>query len=87
MPKSKKEDLEKVTLNIVKGDKETLATFHANLGWSVAARILIRDYCQYLREEAEDRGLEGVLGNLSLEDLLSEPTGNSPVRSGPEVSG
>lgn len=58
MPKAAEYDLEKVTLNIVKGDKETLGTFYAKLGWSVAARELIHKHCNELRKAAEDDGLE-----------------------------
>ena len=45
-----KEPLQKVTLNLVVGDKETLADFHPAMGWSVAARRIIHNYCAKLRE-------------------------------------
>ena len=45
--------LEKVTLNLAKGDKDTLAAFHPDLGWSVAAREVIKRYCNILRSEEE----------------------------------
>lgn len=45
--------LEKVTLNLHEGDKDTLAAFHPDLGWSVAARRVIRNYCATLRDEEE----------------------------------
>lgn len=80
-----KEELEKVTLNITKGDKETLATFHSTIGWSVAARALINKYCEWLRKEAESKGLDGAVGSINMEEILRDrkPT----IRSGPEVAG
>ena len=45
--------LEKVTLNLFEGDKDTLAAFHPDLGWSVAARRVIHNYCATLREEED----------------------------------
>ena len=50
MPKSEKVPLEKVTLNLVEGDKETLASFYPVAGWSVAARGFINLVCKNLRE-------------------------------------
>lgn len=52
MAKSK-DPLEKVTLNLVEGDKDTLAAFHPDLGWSVALRQVVHNYCTMLREEEE----------------------------------
>ena len=43
--------LEKVTLNLFKGDKDTLAAFYPSRGWSVAAREIIEDHCAALRAE------------------------------------
>ena len=43
---AKKEDLEKVTLNITRGDKELLTQFYPVIGWSVAARRVIHNHCQ-----------------------------------------
>lgn len=84
MPKPADKDLEKVTLNIYTGDKETLATFYSPLGWSVAARELISEHCKSLRKAAEDAGLEGPRPDVELEIPDGQP--NSPVRSGPEVT-
>lgn len=48
--------LEKVTLNIVEGDKETLQRFYHSMGWSVAARRILNDYCEQLRKLANHEG-------------------------------
>lgn len=45
--------LEKVTLNLVEGDKDILAAFHPDLGWSVACREVIKRYCATLRSEEQ----------------------------------
>ena len=50
MARRRQEPLEKVTLNITEGDKETLANFYPALGWSVAARIILNKACNRLRE-------------------------------------
>ena len=42
--------LEKVTLNLRKGDKEILAKHYKKVGWSVAARTIIHDFCGRLEE-------------------------------------
>lgn len=46
-----KAPLEKVTINIFIGDKETLADFFPASGWSVAARHIINNYCNELRKK------------------------------------
>ncbi len=43
--------LQKVTLNLQAGDKDTLISFHTAKGWSVAAREIIHKYCERLREK------------------------------------
>ncbi len=43
---AKKEDLEKVTINITRGDKGLLVQFYPVIGWSVAARRIINNHCQ-----------------------------------------
>ena len=48
---AKKEDLEKVTFNMTKGDKELLTQFYPVIGWSVAARRIIRNHCQVKLEK------------------------------------
>ena len=50
MPKARA-PLEKVTLNIFKGDKEVIQKFYPALGWSVASREVIHNFCQSLREK------------------------------------
>lgn len=54
MPKKAERSLEKVTLNLYEGDKETLAAFYPKLGWSVATRWLIHQFCNRLREENDN---------------------------------
>ena len=50
MPKPKGALLEKVTLNLYAGDKETLRKFWHAKGWSVAAREIIHNACKRLEE-------------------------------------
>ena len=50
MAKKSEVPLQKVTLNLELGDKDTLTTFHPVKGWSVAAREVIHRYCDILRE-------------------------------------
>ena len=50
-----RDPLEKVTLNLFKGDKDTLVAFHPTAGWSVAARDIINKYCNQLREQEEEQ--------------------------------
>ena len=42
--------LEKVTINLIEGDKHILSAFYPEKGWSVAAREIINNYCTQLRE-------------------------------------
>lgn len=51
MPREPKVVLEKVTLNLVAGDRDILAAFNPASGWSVAARNLIHRHCELLREK------------------------------------
>ncbi len=51
--------LEKVTMNLFAGDKDTLTSFHPAKGWSVAAREVLHIYCERLRE----RDSQEVLAN------------------------
>jgi len=55
--------LEKVTLNIFTGDKDTLIDFFPASGWSVAARHIIHNHCKKLREKASKMKTE----NLTIE--------------------
>ena len=42
--------LEKVTLNLLAGDKQVLEQYYHIMGWSVAARLIIHNVCNKLRE-------------------------------------
>ncbi len=42
--------LEKVTLNLLAGDKQVLEQYYHVMGWSVAARSIIHNVCNKLRE-------------------------------------
>ena len=48
-------DLQKVTLNLAMGDKDTLAAFYPQVGWSVAARRIIELHCNQLRASEPKR--------------------------------
>lgn len=62
-----KKRFQKVTLNLVEGDKETLQKFYASMGWTVAARILIHKYCKALREqEGKAKVFSDDLDNVEL---------------------
>lgn len=50
MPRESGTALEKVTINLYDGDKDTLSSFYSTMGWSVAARRIIHKYCEVLRE-------------------------------------
>ena len=65
MPSKVETPLEKVTLNLFKGDKKTLQEFFPAKGWSVAAREFIYNVCQRLRE----RDSKEVLGESDLSDI------------------
>lgn len=45
----KDEILEKVTLNLYQGDRETLQSFYPRTPWSVVVREAIHDLCKRLR--------------------------------------
>ncbi len=60
MPKETGIDLEKVTLNLYRGDKDILASFYSALGWSVAARNIIHKYCEILREKDSQEVMTAV---------------------------
>lgn len=51
MPREAGPELQKVTLNLLEGDREILAAFFPGAGWSVAARTIIHKYCMSLLEE------------------------------------
>lgn len=51
MPREFGVELEKVTINLHVGDKETLTNFYSVMGWTVAARRIIHKFCDVLREK------------------------------------
>jgi len=69
MARRAKTELEKVTLNLFKGDKETLERFAPNAGWSVAARDILNERCEELRSfESEKMVVQDVPIKLSLKE-------------------
>lgn len=69
MSRQKSVPLEKVTLNLEEGDRETLIKFYPHVGWSVAARRIIKIHCAHLNElesqqskpfNVEDIDLSGI---------------------------
>lgn len=64
MGRRKEDNLEKVTLNIEKGTRETLAKFFPTLGWSVAARKILDQSCRRLNERASQ--------NIPEEDRIND---------------
>lgn len=71
MPKASEVPLQKVTLNLVEGDKDLLASYYGNLGWSVAAREIIHRFCAKLREKDSQEVQSGKI-DLDLTSLLPE---------------
>ena len=69
MPKASEVPLQKVTLNLVEGDKDLLASYYGNLGWSVAAREIIHRFCVKLREK-DSQEVQSGTGKIDL-DLTS----------------
>ncbi len=72
MPPKVKSPLEKVTLNLFAGDKDTLQSFFPAKGYSVALRELINNICRRLRESDSQEVLGGVEPldvEIPLEDL------------------
>ena len=75
MPRPSEVPLEKVTLNLMEGDKDTLESFYPVTGWTVAARIIINGFCRRLREQdsqevlAESEALRVEIPKDSLEGL------------------
>jgi len=63
-------ELQKVTLNIIKGDREVLEKWFPTTGWSVAARTVIHKFCNRLR--TDEQGKE----ELDIQTLLDEDAGN-----------
>jgi len=58
--------LEKVTLNLVQGDKEILQTYFSATGWTVQARNIINNYCNALRER-DSQEIQSTLTELNIE--------------------
>lgn len=50
MPRPVKAPLQKVTLNLIEGDRDILNNFFPAQGWSVAARAIINRFCRALLE-------------------------------------
>ncbi len=72
MPPKVKSPLEKVTLNLFVGDKDTLQSFFPAKGYSVALRELIHNICRRLRESDSQKvlgGAEPLDVEIPLEDL------------------
>ncbi len=63
-------DLEKATINLFLGDRETLLAFYPAKGWTVAAREIINEHCRLLREKDSQEVVADVLNiAVPLEDL------------------
>lgn len=58
--------LEKVTLNLISGDKEILEAYYSTMGWTVAARQIINNYCNVLREK-DSQEVQSDVENLDIE--------------------
>lgn len=50
MPRRKTEDLEKVTINLTRGDMEFLQTAYPEIGASKVIRTLVREHCRRIEE-------------------------------------
>lgn len=59
MPRAPGPPLEKVTLNLLAGDKQVLEQYYHSMGWSVAARTIIHNVCNKLREMDSQHVLPG----------------------------
>lgn len=68
MPKLLHKPVKPVTLKLFEGDKETLAQFYPSpVGYNAAARQIIHNHCNKLRERASR---EGVNQHVRLTDEL-----------------
>ncbi len=63
--------LQKVTLNLQAGDKETLTSFYTVKGWSVAAREIIHNHCEWLREK-DSQEIQTSIDSLDIKLPLIE---------------
>ena len=73
MPRVKKEELQKVTLNLSMGDKDTLSQFFPAVGWSVAARRIINRACRRLQESDSQSEPTGGKIDINIGDIGEEP--------------
>ena len=72
MPRVKKEELQKVTLNLSMGDRDTLSQFFPTVGWSVAARRIIHRACRRLKESDSQSEPTGGKIDISIGDIGEE---------------
>ncbi len=73
MPRVKKEELQKVTLNLSMGDKDILSQFFPAVGWSVAARRIINRACRRLQESESQSESTGGKIDITIGDIGEEP--------------
>jgi len=70
MPRPAKSPLQKVTLNLIEGDRDILNNFFPAQGWSVAARAIINRACRTLLErESQSRSERGLDIIIPLDDI------------------
>lgn len=83
--------LEKVTINLVAGDKSILMDFFPAIGWSVAARTIIHRFCKRLAEiDSQKVKATGLNVDIptNLEDFYESDSPAKPVsRSKPKIAG
>jgi len=72
MPRIKKEELQKVTLNLSMGDRDTLSKFFPAVGWSVAARRIINRACRRLQESDSQTAPTGGSIDINIGDIDTE---------------
>lgn len=72
MPRVKKEELQKVTLNLSQGDRDTLARFFPAVGWSVAARRIINRACRRLQESESQSAPAGGVIDINIGNIEQE---------------
>ena len=69
MSRQKSVPLEKVTLNLEAGDRETLIKFYPQVGWSVVVRHIIKKYCARLNELESQQSQPFNVENIEPIDL------------------
>lgn len=72
MPRVKKEELQKVTLNLTMGDRDVLSKFFPAVGWSVAARRIINRACRRLQESESQSAPRGEKIDINIGDIGEE---------------